>query len=32
MAINAGVSLSSFEAAMARLRDVLDNPPDQINV
>lgn len=32
MAINAGVSLSSFEAAMARLRDLLDNPSDEISV
>ncbi|SMX28460.1 putative HTH-type transcriptional regulator YjiR [Pelagimonas phthalicica] len=27
MAINAGVSLRSFESAMARLRALLDNPP-----
>ncbi|MEH6737746.1 MAG: aminotransferase class I/II-fold pyridoxal phosphate-dependent enzyme, partial [Sulfitobacter sp.] len=32
MAINAGVSLSSFEAAMARLRDLLNNPMDEISV
>jgi len=32
MAINAGVSLSSFEAAMIRLRDLLDNPNDEIGV
>ncbi|WP_298863017.1 PLP-dependent aminotransferase family protein [uncultured Sulfitobacter sp.] len=32
MAINAGVSLKSFEAAMARLRDLLDNPSDEIGV
>jgi DNA-binding transcriptional MocR family regulator len=32
MAINAGVSLRSFEAAMARLRDLLDNPMDEISV
>ncbi|TMM54495.1 PLP-dependent aminotransferase family protein [Sulfitobacter sabulilitoris] len=32
MAINGGVSLRSFEAAMERLRDLLDNPPDQISV
>ncbi len=32
MAINAGVSLRSFEAAMQRLRDLLDNPQDQIGV
>ena len=32
MAINAGVSLKSFEAAMARLRDLLDNPTEEISV
>lgn len=32
MAINAGVSLKSFEAAMLRLRDLLDSPPEQISV
>ncbi|WP_299030022.1 PLP-dependent aminotransferase family protein [uncultured Sulfitobacter sp.] len=32
MAINAGVSLRSFEAAMGRLRDLLDNPTDEISV
>jgi DNA-binding transcriptional MocR family regulator len=32
MAINAGVSLRSFDAAMARLRDLLDNPSDEIGV
>lgn len=32
MAINAGVSLRSFEAAMERLRDLLDNPSDEIGV
>ena len=31
-AINAGVSLQSFEAAIMRLRDLLDNPPAQIGV
>ena len=31
-AINAGVSLESFEAAIGRLRDLLDNPHDQIGV
>lgn len=31
-AINAGVSLQSFEAAILRLRDLLDNPPGQIGV
>ena len=32
LAVNAGVSLKSFEAAMLRLRDLLDNPPEQIGV
>lgn len=32
MAINGSVSLDSFEAAMHRLRDLLDNPPEQISV
>ncbi len=32
MAINAGVSLASFERAMQRLRQLLDNPPEQISV
>jgi DNA-binding transcriptional MocR family regulator len=32
MAINAGVSLRSFEAAMVRLRDLLDNPRNEIGV
>lgn len=32
MAVNAGVSLRSFEAAMGRLRDLLDNPQDEISV
>lgn len=32
MAINAGVSLESFEAAMARLRELLDNPNEEIGV
>ena len=32
MAINAGVSLGSFEAAMARLRHLLDNPTEEISV
>ena len=32
MAINAGVSLGSFQAAMERLRDLLDNPSDEIGV
>ncbi|WP_136443560.1 PLP-dependent aminotransferase family protein [Pacificoceanicola onchidii] len=32
LAINAHVSLSSFESAMGRLRRLLDNPPEQIAV
>jgi DNA-binding transcriptional MocR family regulator len=32
MAINAGVSLRSFDAAMVRLRDLLDNPTEEIGV
>ncbi|MEP6269606.1 MAG: PLP-dependent aminotransferase family protein [Paracoccaceae bacterium] len=32
MAINAGVSLTQFEAATMRLRELLDNPPEQIGV
>ncbi|MEQ6247935.1 PLP-dependent aminotransferase family protein [Sulfitobacter sp. HNIBRBA3233] len=32
MAINACVSLRSFEAGMERLRDLLDNPSDEIGV
>jgi len=32
MAINAGVSLGSFAAAMQRLRDLLDNPNEEIGV
>ncbi|WP_299164889.1 PLP-dependent aminotransferase family protein [uncultured Tateyamaria sp.] len=32
MAVNAGVSLQSFEAAIERLRVLLDNPPEQIGV
>lgn len=32
LAINAGVSLESFAAATRRLRDLLDNPPEQISV
>ena len=32
MAINGGVSLRSFEAAMVRLRALLENPADQIGV
>ena len=32
MAVNGGVSLRSFEAAMGRLRDILDSPPEQISV
>ncbi|WP_254796911.1 aminotransferase class I/II-fold pyridoxal phosphate-dependent enzyme [Sulfitobacter albidus] len=32
MAVNAGVSLRSFEAAMERLRNLLDNPSEEIGV
>jgi len=32
MAINAGVSLQSFEDAMLRLRELLDNPTEEIGV
>jgi len=32
LAINAGVSLTSFEAAIRRLRDLLDNPSERIGV
>ena len=32
LAINAGVSIESFAAAVQRLRDLLDNPPEQISV
>ena len=31
-AVNAGVSLASFEAAILRLRHLLDNPPESIGV
>ncbi|WP_299725533.1 PLP-dependent aminotransferase family protein [uncultured Tateyamaria sp.] len=31
-AVNAGVSLQSFEAAILRLRNLLDNPPESIGV
>ncbi|MEM7522025.1 MAG: PLP-dependent aminotransferase family protein, partial [Pseudomonadota bacterium] len=31
-AVNAGVPLPAFEAAMERLRALLDNPPEQIGV
>ncbi|MEO0402167.1 MAG: PLP-dependent aminotransferase family protein [Pseudomonadota bacterium] len=31
-AINAGVGLTSFEAAILRLRELLDNPPESIGV
>lgn len=31
-AVNAGLHLDSFEAALMRLRDLLDNPPDVIGV
>lgn len=32
LAVNAGVGLDSFEAAVRRLRDLLDEPPEQIGV
>lgn len=32
LAINAGVSLAAFEAATLRLRQLLDNPPEQLSV
>ncbi|MFK7743988.1 MAG: PLP-dependent aminotransferase family protein [Roseobacter sp.] len=32
LAINAGVPLERFEAAIMRLRDLLDHPPEQISV
>ncbi|KIN60938.1 Transcriptional regulator, GntR family protein [Sulfitobacter noctilucae] len=32
IAINGGISLRSFEAAMGRLRDLLEHPPEQISV
>lgn len=32
IAVNAHVTLASFEAAMLRLRDLLDNPPENIGV
>ncbi len=32
IAVNGHVDLPSFEAAMVRLRDLLDNPPEQISV
>tara|TARA_R110002049_G_scaffold10127_1_gene50060 strand:- start:14724 stop:16139 length:1416 start_codon:yes stop_codon:yes gene_type:complete len=32
IAVNAHVSLASFDAAMRRLRTLLDNPPEQISV
>lgn len=31
-AVNAGISADTFEAAMLRLRNLLDNPPEQIGV
>lgn len=31
-AVNAGIGLSSFENAILRLRDLLDNPPESIGV
>ncbi len=32
LAINAGVRMENFQAALVRLRDLLDNPPEQISV
>ncbi|WP_300029904.1 PLP-dependent aminotransferase family protein [uncultured Roseobacter sp.] len=32
LAVNAGVSLQSFEAAVLRLRQLLDGPPEQLSV
>lgn len=32
LAVNAGVSLQSYEAALMRLRDLLDNPPERLSV
>lgn len=32
IAINGGVNLQSYEAAIGRLRDLLDNPPEQLGV
>jgi DNA-binding transcriptional MocR family regulator len=32
IAINAGVGLANFEAAIGRLRDLLDNPPERFGV
>ncbi|MCV6585039.1 MAG: PLP-dependent aminotransferase family protein [Marinibacterium sp.] len=32
MSVNAGVPLDMYEAAMLRLRQLLDNPPEQISV
>ena len=32
LAVNAGVSLESFEAAVLRLRQLLDSPPEQLSV
>ncbi|MCX8227867.1 MAG: PLP-dependent aminotransferase family protein, partial [Sulfitobacter sp.] len=32
LAVNAGVSLESYEAAIMRLRHLLDNPPEQLSV
>ena len=32
LAVNAGVSIESFAAAVQRLRGLLDNPPEQISV
>jgi DNA-binding transcriptional MocR family regulator len=32
LAVNAGVSLASFEAAILRLRQLLDSPPEELSV
>jgi hypothetical protein len=32
LAVNAGVSIDSYEAAILRLRQLLDSPPEQLRV
>ena len=32
LAVNAGVSLKTYEAALMRMRDLLDNPPERLSV
>lgn len=32
LAVNAGIPLAAFESAVERLRDLLDNPPERIDV